>query len=45
MKSRCPARDGWYEVTKVSPAQIGVPVDYSENAKLTKRLGAIVMNV
>jgi acetolactate synthase-1/2/3 large subunit len=26
------------------PALIGVPVDYAENAKLTQRLGAIVMN-
>jgi acetolactate synthase I/II/III large subunit len=27
------------------PALIGVPVDYGENVKLTKRLGSIVMNV
>jgi acetolactate synthase-1/2/3 large subunit len=27
------------------PALIGVPVDYAENLKLTKKLGSIVMNV
>jgi acetolactate synthase-1/2/3 large subunit len=27
------------------PALIGVPVDYGENVKLTKRLGAITMNM
>ncbi len=31
--------------SQTGPALIGVPVDYGENVKLTKRLGAIVMNV
>jgi acetolactate synthase-1/2/3 large subunit len=30
---------------QTGPALIGVPVDYSENLKLTKKLGGIVMNV
>ena len=31
--------------SQTGPALIGVPVDYAENLKLTKKMGSIVMNV